>query len=83
MGSAIREGYWQPEDYIDYGTKYSDNLKIGGIDIGKENSNIGSSGKTSFIWDNELFDNEQKLYYEYSAQQKKIAYPCINLEKHP
>jgi len=30
-----------------------------------------------------LFDNEKKLYYEYSTAQQKYAYPCIDLRKTP
>jgi len=26
MGPALREGYWQPEDYEDYGDKYIANF---------------------------------------------------------
>ena len=83
MGPAIREGYWQPENYMDYGDKYSDSLRIGPNYIGRENASVGSSGNVSFLWDDQLFDGEQQLYYEYSSAQNKIAYPCINLEKHP
>ena len=83
MGPAIRQGYWQPEDYTDYGDKYSDSIRIGPDYIGKNNASLSSSNNVSFSWDNELFDGEQQLYYQYSSAQNKIAYPCINLEKHP
>ena len=83
MGPALREGYWQPEDYADYGDKYADSLKIGEEMVGEEQAYKGSTGMAQFLWDSELFQGEQQLYYEYSAAQKKYAYPCINLEKHP
>jgi len=28
MGPAMREGYWQPEDFNDYGHRYNDSFSI-------------------------------------------------------
>ena len=81
MGPALREGYWQPEDYTDYGDQYNErylinlaNYSEGGVD--------GSTGNSKFIWDEKLFEGEQDVYYEVSAAQYKQAYPCINLQNH-
>ena len=76
MGPALRQGYWQPENYTDYGDQYNDSFNVSLV-----NSNIinGTTGNSYFLWDDELFDNEQKLYYEYTAGQVKIPYPCIDL----
>ena len=34
---------------------------------------------TSFGWDNELFDEEQKSYYEFGVTLDKYYYPCIKI----
>lgn len=82
MGPALREGFWQPEDYTDYGDQYNErylvnlaNYSEGGVD--------GSTGNSKFIWDDQLFEGEQDVYYELTAAQYKQAYPCIDLRKHP
>ena len=74
MGAALREGYWQPEDYKDYGDRYVDNIKSQS-DEGK-----GQSGYTQFVWDDDLFDDEQPLFYKVGAQEETAYYPCLNLE---
>jgi len=28
MGSALREGYWNPENYNDYGNRYTGNINL-------------------------------------------------------
>lgn len=71
MGPALREGYWQPEDYTDYGDRYTDSFTI-------NNTNEKIKGTTplaSFIWDTELFEDEQQIYYEVGAEQAKQYYP--------
>lgn len=74
MGAALREGYWQPEDYKDYGDRYVDNIKS------QTNKGKGQSGYTQFVWDDDLFDDEQPLFYEVGAQEEKVYYPCLNLK---
>ena len=74
MGPALREGYWQPEDYNDYGDhqNYSGTIAEEGI--------IEDSGSSAIIaWDETLFDGEDKLYYETGINQTKEYYPCIDL----
>ena len=72
MGPALREGTWEPEDnYANYGDRYS--LNLGTAD------NEYSDTIASIAWDNELFDEEQKLSYTYSVTEDEIYYPCINL----
>lgn len=75
MGPALREGYWQPEDYNDYGDTYTDSFQI------NQTGEVikGQTEKASYIWDTELFDEEQKLYYEVGAQQDQEHYPGILL----
>lgn len=72
MGPALREGTWEPEDnYANYGDRYS--LNLGSVD------NEYSDSIASIAWDNELFDEEQKLSYTYSVTEDEIYYPCIDL----
>jgi hypothetical protein len=74
MGPALREGYWQPEDYKDYGDRHEYNGAISNADI------TADAGKDAIIaWDAKLFDTEDKLYYESGILQDKIYYPCIDL----
>ena len=76
MGPALREGYWQPDDYHDYGDKHIDTLEIPSL---YNESSVGVSGYTTFIWDAEKFDEELKLYYELGVNQTHVYYPCIDL----
>jgi hypothetical protein len=56
MGPAIREGYWQPENYTDYGNRLIDGLKI---DISPLNGEIDcKTPYAKFIWDIEPFVGE-------------------------
>ena len=78
MGPALREGYWQPEDYQDYGENHynTHNLPVNG-----ETNLDQIDTKTDFTvgWDADLFDEEQPLYYTYSITEDQICYPCINI----
>jgi len=59
MGPALREGYWQPEDYNDYGNhlEYTSTITANNI--------TADSGKSAIIaWDSKAFDDEPTLYYE-------------------
>ena len=78
MGPALREGYWQPESYNDYGEQkeYNYTLSQSYSEEWKE-GNTGHDAKTG--WDKELFDNEQKSSYEYGVNQDLRYYPCIDL----
>jgi hypothetical protein len=55
MGPALREGYWTPEDYTDYGDKYTDNITIPYNNL----SVNGSSGLLNFIWDEYKINNDE------------------------
>jgi len=64
MGPALREGYWQPDTYNDYGDKFLDRFEI---DFTQENGINGTSKFATFIWDTENFDDELTLFYELGA----------------
>ena len=70
MGPALREGYWQPEDYKDDGDKYLSTLNF---------LNTTNDAHANVIWDEELFNDEQKNYYEIGINQDIEYYPCIDL----
>ena len=77
MGPALREGNWQPEDeYSNYGDQYDETI-VPSYTIGS----IDDTKKLNFIWDKELFDEEEKNYYESGINQDKVYYPCIDLSK--
>lgn len=69
MGPAIREGYWQADNYTDYGEYITTKLNsVGQVD-----------GKASLVWDQEPFEGEQLSYYEVGASQTKHYYPYFTL----
>ena len=80
MGACLREGYWQPEDYADKGNSYvaTYNLEIDNIADDEEVKIIGRTKYDSFLWDTQLFDDEQDIKYTIGMNEE-IYYPCINL----
>lgn len=74
MGPALREGYWQPEDYQDYGDKFTAQFNL---DI-RTLPALSDAG-AQFYWDDEPFDDEQLSYYEEEIMQERKYYPYINL----
>lgn len=90
MGPALREGFWQPDSYNDYGDKknITTTLKFSGVG---DNSNLNDTndfilpGKITdnnmkIGWDATLFDGEDKTYYEYGITKDHLYYPCIVLK---
>ena len=78
MGPALREGYWNPDDYNDYGEVKSTTISLPSTasfvftdDTIEDEVVIG--------WDELLFDDEDKIYYEVGNNQTKTYYPCVNL----
>lgn len=64
MGPALKEGYWQDDDYKDYGSRRVENLSIGG-----ENN---EANMCKFIIDTKTFDGEENDWYTEGADEKKI-----------
>ena len=94
MGPALREGYWMPEDYKDYGDKYSAKFNEFslGILVQDENQEPKTDAYGNYlykydntdhyvtaIWDRIPFDGEQLPYYESGINREKVFYPCIKL----
>ena len=75
MGAALREGYWQPEDYTDYGNVYDATFYV----WAGSNQEVE---RASFFWDTELFDYEQNSSYKFGILQEEKYYPCIDLTEH-
>lgn len=75
MGSAIREGYWQPETYSDSGSRYVSYYPLNTIsDIARGNSSLDY-----FEWDENVLDGEQDIYYKIGITETKTYYKCIDL----
>jgi hypothetical protein len=72
MGPALREGYWQPENYKDKGTMY--------IETFSSISNNQSSGLATIYFDNnKIFKENLKGSYISGISGEKIGYPYIKL----
>lgn len=75
MGPALREGYWQPDDYEDPGQGYN-------VLVSKEYPELEK--ETSFIFDEEYFEEEETGYFYNSSKDYdndlKTYYPYIQLD---
>ena len=78
MGPALREGYWTPEDYQDYGDSYSKSGAFGN-NYTADAAPAADATDAIISWDGLLFDDEEDYYYEMETIRKHVAYPCINL----
>lgn len=74
MGPALREGYWQPDNYSDYG----DHKNYQSL-ITQDDLTIDTDTGAVIAWDSTLFDEEDKLYYQIGIDQATEYYPCIDL----
>lgn len=74
MGPAIREGYWQPEDYSDYGDHLSTH---GTLQINTINNDAGNDA--IIAWDTNVFETEEQSYYEAGVNKDQQYYPCLDL----
>lgn len=87
FGAAIREGYWTPEDYTNYGNRLNDSIQLN-LSPRKEdeqeetysNEIPGLTPYASFVWDTKNFEGEQEAYYTLGVNQDKNYYPCIDLK---
>lgn len=78
MGPALRESYWQPENYQNYGDIYSQEINVDfwASPLTRDNKDISAK----FFWDDTLFPDEDKNYYEIGVDLNRHYYPCINLK---
>ena len=71
MGPALREGYWQPEDYNDYGDVYYDNFILG---------NEPTTPYLHFIWDHDkYYENEEPVIYTADTAGRMRQHMIIDL----
>lgn len=78
MGPALREGYWQPENYADYSEKHEGSANLNYIydtQFARQDTDEGFA----IGWDTELFDNEQPMFFTSGVNMEYKYYPCINL----
>ena len=61
MGPALREGYWNPENYHDYGDLFTDDLTVSHL-LSKIKQ--GKTAYLKFIWDGDkYYENEEPIIY--------------------
>ena len=75
LGPAVREGYWQAEDYEDPGQ---------GVNTVFSRKNNHPETNTYYIFDDKLFEDEQKNYYvvtEGVTNYTNKYYPYIDLSE--
>jgi len=63
MGPALREGYWNPDDYNDYGEVKSTTISLPSTASFVFTDNT-IEDEVVIGWDELLFDDEDKIYYE-------------------
>lgn len=80
MGPALREGYWQPENFTDYGDHYQDTWST------LQTSSTGTAIEGNehqemdyFTWDTEPLYDEQLSYYYSGVEMNKCFYPCVKI----
>lgn len=92
MGSALREGYWNPENYNDYGNKYTGNIKLNRttsnkhttLDLGIRAQDILVSDTSDryleFMWGNGKDSTGDELDI-WADEQKSYYEEGVNLDK--
>ena len=92
MGSALREGYWNPENYNDYGNKYTGNIRLNRttsskhttLDLGIRAQNIPVSDTSDryleFMWGNGKDSTGDELDI-WADEQKSYYEEGVNLDK--
>ena len=79
MGPALREGYWNPENYHDYGDLFKDNFSFSPID-----KDIGAT-KTEFLtvmWDKDkYYDSEEPFIYSAGVASEMETHLAIRLSE--
>ena len=78
MGPALREGYWQPEDYKDFGVKKTGSQVI--TSSSPVTINLTDTGYGfDFAWEKEIYTGEQDVFFYNGININKVYYPYINL----
>ena len=69
MGPALREGYWQPDDYFDYNTNYIINFN---------NLNEEKKNEVQYYWDNETKKGEDKITFMQGNDERQYLMVKLN-----
>lgn len=75
MGAAMREGYWQPEDYTDYGQAYQMHTILDENSEFEDDKHI----RCAVGWDTTPFDDDESIIYKYGVLENEKVYPCVDL----
>lgn len=75
MGAAMREGYWQPEDYTDYGQAYQMHTVLDENSEFEDDKHI----RCAVGWDTTPFDDDESIIYKYGVLENEKVYPCVDL----
>ena len=81
MGPALREGYWQPEDYEDYGDSESFSISMF-TSAGFANSSGSSSNTVRYKYDDNKLTDEEDITFEYGANRTKYRHILIDITSH-
>lgn len=85
MGPALREGYWQPDNYHDYGDVYQDNVTL--YAQPQEDESLSpqqlETEYLQLIWDTDkYYENESSILYDSSIGGRRDQHLMINLSGH-
>ena len=82
LGPTLREGYWQPEDYRNYGEQktFSKAMSMTSSSI-EMTSETGKDMNLGWEADPNLFDGEEDIHYNVGLTENRETYPCINLSE--
>ena len=91
MGPALREGYWNPENYNEYGNRYSGTISLkrttnnrhNNRDLGIRADNIpitDTGTYLNFIWDNGKDSNGEEIS-TWEEEQKSYYESGVNQDK--
>ena len=81
MGPALREGYWQPEDYEDYGDSESFSVNMF-TSAGFADSSGSSSDTIRYKYDSNKLTDEEDITFEYGANRTKYRHILIDITEH-
>ena len=84
MGPSLREGYWQPENYNDFGIKLEDEQTLVGAANNITTSDHSDTGQTfKIVWETDVQEDEQDIFFYRGIKTEQTWYPCINLSSVP
>ena len=81
MGPAMREGYWQPDDYHDYGDVYNDTGTFYTVGSNKFFDELQcTTPYMKLIWDcDNYYENENPLLFNVGVEEKPNQHLMIDI----